>query len=247
MRKTLLFIFLISATSFIAQTFSTGEQTLLTNLKATITIDGTTNITTLTLKGPSNAWFSVGFGGLNMSSGVDVFRTDGTTIIDAISNSRVLPQEDTSQDWSVESNTVSGSVRTIIATRANDTGDANDYVFNPNTNSIPLIYAHGTSTSYGYHGGNRGFTSVAVLSTKQENLLSFSIYPNPSLDVVNVQLSNGTSEAKVKIYDLSGRLMKTKFLKANDTKIDVNNLSSGIYYINVSTDDKIGSQKFIKK
>ena len=91
MKKTLLFIFLIGASGLFAQTFSTGTQTLLTNLSAEIEIDGTTNITTLTLNGPSNAWFAIGFGGLSMSSGADVFRTDGTTIVDAQTNSRVLP------------------------------------------------------------------------------------------------------------------------------------------------------------
>lgn len=247
MKKSLLLIFLISASSMMSQVFSSGEQTLLTNLSFNIRIDGNTNKTTLTLKGPSNAWFAIGFGALNMSSGADVLRTDGTTIIDAKSSSRVNPPADTSQDWSLESNTVDGNVRTIVATRDNDTGDSDDFVFSPQEGSIPIIYAHGTSTSYGYHGGTRGFTTIGVLSSKQEELLSFETYPNPAIDFVNVQLSSDIIEADVMVFDVSGRLVKSQQINIDDTKLNISDLSKGIYFLTISSDNKTGTQKFIKQ
>lgn len=249
MKKTLLFIFLIGASSLFAQTFSTGTQTLLTGLSAEISISSDTNMTTLTLAGPSNAWFAIGFGGLGMLNGLDVFRTDGTTIVDAKSStsSKVLPPADTTQDWSLVSNTVAGSTRTIVATRANNTGDSDDFVFNPAAGSLSVIYAHGASTTYAYHGGTRGFTTLGVtLGISESRLLSFNMFPNPASDEVNIQLPTGTEKAKVSVFDYVGRLVSTQTVTPNNSKVNVSSLSSGMYLIRVSTDDKIGAQRFIK-
>ncbi|MDB2674877.1 DOMON domain-containing protein, partial [Flavobacteriaceae bacterium] len=161
MKKILLILFLTSSISLFAQSFSTGTQTLLSGLTANINIDADTDTTTLTLTGPSNAWFAIGFGNSDMG-GTDVFRTNGSTIVDAYSNGNALPAQDASQDWDLVSNTVSGSNRTIVATRANNTGDSNDHIFNASAGSLSVIYAKGSSTNYAYHGGNRGFTTLSV-------------------------------------------------------------------------------------
>ena len=247
MKKTLLSLFLISSFTLFAQSFSTGTQTLLSGLTANINIDADTNITTLTLTGLSNAWFAIGFGNLDMQ-GTDVFRTNGSTIVDAYSNGNALPAQDASQDWDLVSNTVSGSNRTIVATRANNTGDSNDHIFNASAGSLSVIYAKGSSTNYAYHGGNRGFTTLSVtLGISENKLLSFEMYPNPVRDVLNIQLQTGTDKAEVGVYDYTGRLVSTKTVSSNDSTLDVQNISKGIYIIRVATNSKIGVQRFIKK
>ena len=247
MKKTLLFLFLTTSISLFAQSFSTGTQTLLSGLTANINIDADTEITTLTLTGPSNAWFAIGFGNLDMG-GTDVFRTNGSTIVDAYSSGNALPAQDTSQDWNLVSNTVSGSNRTIVATRANNTGDSNDHVFSASAGSLSVIYAKGSSTSYAYHGGNRGFTTLSVtLGISENKLLSFEMYPNPVSDVLNIQLPSGTDKAEVGVYDYTGRLVSSKTISSNDSTLDVQKISKGIYIIRVATNNKIGVQRFIKK
>ena len=247
MKKILLFLFLTTSISLFAQSFSTGTQTLLSGLTANINIDADTEITTLTLTGPSNAWFAIGFGNLDMG-GTDVFRTNGSTIVDAYSSGNALPAQDTSQDWNLVSNTVSGSNRTIVATRANNTGDSNDHVFSASAGSLSVIYAKGSSTSYAYHGGNRGFTTLSVtLGISENKLLSFEMYPNPVSDVLNIQLPSGTDKAEVGVYDYTGRLVSSKTISSNDSTLDVQNISKGIYILRVTTNTKIGVQRFIKK
>jgi len=247
MKKILLILFLTSSISLFAQSFSTGTQTLLSGLTANINIDADTDITTLTLTGPSNAWFAIGFGNLDMQ-GTDVFRTNGSTIVDAYSSGNALPAQDSSQDWTLVSNTVSGSNRTIVATRANNTGDSDDHIFSASAGSLSVIYAKGTSTSYAYHGGNRGFTTLSVtLGISENKLLSFEMYPNPVSDVLNIQLPTGTDKAEVGVYDYTGRLVSTKTVSSNDSTLDVQNISKGIYIIRVATNSKIGVQRFIKK
>ena len=247
MKKILLILFLTSSISLFAQSFSTGTQTLLSGLTANINIDADTDITTLTLTGPSNAWFAIGFGNLDMG-GTDVFRTNGSTIVDAYSSGNALPAQDSSQDWNLVSNTVSGSNRTIVATRANNTGDSDDHIFSASAGSLSVIYAKGSSTSYAYHGGNRGFTTLSVtLGISENKLLSFEMYPNPVSDVLNIQLPTGTDKAEVGVYDYTGRLVSTKTISSNDSTLDVQNISKGIYIIRVTTNSKIGVQRFIKK
>ncbi len=247
MKKTLLILFLTTSISLFAQSFSTGTQTLLSGLTANINIDADTEITTLTLTGPSNAWFAIGFGNLDMG-GTDVFRTNGSTIVDAYSSGNALPAQDATQDWTLVTNTVSGSNRTIVATRANNTGNSDDHIFSASAGSLSVIYAKGSSTSYAYHGGNRGFTTLSVtLGISENKLLSFEMYPNPVSDVLNIQLPSGTDKAEVGVYDYTGRLVSSKTISSNDSTLDVQKISKGIYIIRVATNTKIGVQRFIKK
>lgn len=247
MKKTLLILSIIAlGFNANAQIFGTGDVTLNNNFSANIVINGTTSKTTLTMVVPSDVWFSVGFGGSNMSSGADIFRSDGSSITDAKTTGRFLPPKDSQQDWSIESNNVSGGVRTMVVTRDNNTNDSDDFVFNPNSSSLTLIWAHGTSTNYAYHGGNRGATSVSVLSTPKLNRLDFDLFPNPASDNVTIQLPSGDRNATVHFYDYIGKLVSSKNVTSINNKINVKDLSSGMYIMKVTTESKIGTQKFIK-
>ena len=249
MKKTLLILFLITSSSLFAQSFSTGTQTLSSGLTANINIDNDTGTTTLTLAGPSNKWFGIGFGNSNMN-GTDIFMTDGSSILDAYSTSNGQPQADSSQesgDWTLVSNTVSSGTRTIVATRANDTGNSNDYTFSASAGSLTVIWAVGSSTTYAYHS-IRGATALSVsLGISENNLLSFEMYPNPVSDLLSIQLPTSTEKAEVSVFDYTGRLVSSKTISSNDTAIDVQKISKGIYMIRVAANNKIGVQRFIKK
>jgi len=247
MKKTLLILFLITSFSLFAQSFSTGTQTLSSELTANINIDNDTGTTTLTLAGPSNKWFGIGFGNSNMN-GTDILMTNGSsTLRDAYSTSNGLPQAEASQDWTLEVNSVVNGTRTIVASRANNTGDSNDYVFNASAGSLTVIWAIGSSTEYAYHS-IRGATALSVsLGISENNLLSFEMYPNPVSDVLNIQLPTSTEKAEVSVFDYTGRLVSSKTISSNDKAIDVQKISKGIYMIRVAANNKIGVQRFIKK
>ena len=250
MKKTLLILFLITSSSLFAQSFSTGTQTLSSGLTANINIDNDTGTTTLTLAGPSNKWFGIGFGNSNMN-GTDIFMTNGSSIRDAYSTSNGQPQADSSPesgDWTLVSNTVSSGTRTIVATRANDTGNSNDYTFSASAGSLTVIWAIGASSQYSSGHSNRSATALSVsLGISENNLLSFEMYPNPVSDVLNIQLPTSTEKAEVSVFDYTGRLVSSKTISSNDTAIDVQKISKGIYMIRVAANNKIGVQRFIKK
>ena len=250
MKKTLLILFLITSSSLFAQSFSTGTQTLSSGLTTSINIDNDTGTTTLILAGPSNKWFGIGFGNSNMN-GTDIFMTNGSSIRDAYSTSNGQPQADSSPesgDWTLVSNTVSSSTRTIVATRANDTGNSNDHTFSASAGSLTVIWAIGASSQYSSGHSNRSAITLSVsLGISENNLLNFEMYPNPVSDLLNIQLPTGTEKAEVGVFDYTGRLVSSKTISSNDTAIDVQQISKGIYMIRLAANNKIGVQRFIKK
>lgn len=84
------------------------------------------------------------------------------------------------------------------------------------------------------------------LSTQGATANSFSIYPNPANDLLNISLGSAVTGVKeVRVMDLNGRqVMQTQLLE----NIPVKNLSSGLYVLMLKTaDGKEYSQKFLKK
>lgn len=116
---------------------------------------------TITIKGPSDRYFAVGFGS-GMSSGDLVMYSNNGVTTDFRDHNMVgytTPATDAQQDWTLVSNTVVASQRIIVATRALNTGDINDVLFNFSDNTQTLFWAKSSTASFGiaYHGsGNRG-------------------------------------------------------------------------------------------
>lgn len=90
-------------------------------------------------------------------------------------------------------------------------------------------------------------TSAPSLSVSEANRLDFEMFPNPASENVTIQLPSGDGKATVQFYDYIGKLALTRTITDFNNKIDINELSSGVYILKVSTDSKIGSQKFIKR
>lgn len=247
-KKLLLFFVTISGFMF-AQNTSTGVQTLKDDLS--ISIDTNQTTTTITVTGPSDAWFAVGFddSASNMFSNTDVFRTDGFTITDAQTAGNQLPPADVLQDWNMVSNTEDGNIRTIVAERDNNTGDSSDYIFSNTAGSIDLIWAYGSTTNYGYHGGtNRGATTAGLtLGTKDFTNLNFGLYPNPTDSDITLQLPSSIEKARITLYDFSGRKVKDQEISLVDNSMDLKGLVNGVYVLKVASSDMVGVKRIIKK
>ena len=161
MRKiTLSLLFLFSFFISQAQYTTTGEITLTPGYTVQFDVDGPNDTVTMTMVGPSNVWLGVALnvnsGNSMGSGGEDVILYTSSGLIDAkLTGSNAPPNITESQNWSVISNNVSGSVRTIVASRALNTGDSSDYVFTKNTGNLPMLWAKGISLSLAYNA-NRG-------------------------------------------------------------------------------------------
>jgi hypothetical protein len=200
-KSTLLLAFLllfILPVSF-AQTYTTGVVNLSSTagLAMTAKIDVGTQVT-LTLTGPSSRWFALGFNASSMTNGTDVVGVHSATTLSAFDCKLTgfsAPVTDAQQNWTITSDVVNAGIRTVIATRALNTGDANDYIFPANPTSISLIWARSSSASFSYsnHGGsNRGIAAG-----------SFSFVPPPAPPAAPTGAANQTLCAGATISQLS--------------------------------------------
>lgn len=122
----------------------------------------------------------------------------------------------------------------------------------PSTNEGPVtFYAAGNAANgNGSPSGDQIVTSslsAPSLGISEAKRLVFNMYPNPSSDLVQIELPTGTTEAEAGVFDYKGRRVNVKRISPNDNQLDVSDLAAGIYLIRISTDEKVGIQKLIKK
>ena len=150
-----------------SQIYTTGTVTLSNSagLEMSIKLD-VGNDVTMTLTGPTNRWFAVGFDASTMVAGTDVVSVNSVgalTNLDASLSGFSAPVTDNQQDWTITSDQVNAWIRTVIASRALNTNDPLDHVFTASAGVLSLIWARGNSNtfSYSYHGSlNRGIVTV---------------------------------------------------------------------------------------
>ena len=249
-----LFSFVLMTMSFQAQTYSTGVINLssTSGLEFTSQIDITSTEVTLTLIGPGDRWLGLGFDATNMLGQTDVVIFDGTNLTDrTFTGGRATPTLDTNQDWSISSNTLSSGVRTLVATRALDTGETNDYDFVANAGSINLVWARGNGATFnlGFHGGsNRGATASGItLGTNDFDIAdTFKIIPNPASSNLNLKLSKSFDAANVKVYNALGKQIHNTVISNFDASIDISSWSNGIYLVSVEIANKLQTKRFVK-
>ena len=122
-----------------------------------------------------------------------------------------------------------------LSTLANWDGGLNQikYDSDGNNGNLPLIYV---SNLYFY---NSGTASVGKIQD-----FELSLYPNPVKDIANIE--TGESIDMVRIYDLTGRMVKQANPYSNNFRIDVTSLNKGVYMVKLNSGDKTGSIKLIK-
>lgn len=101
-------------------------------------------------------------------------------------------------------------------------------------------YTINSRTTYNYN-------SSITLSTEQVEIVNVgvSVYPNPTTSVLNIDCPNSLTISKIKIMDVTG---KTVLVQVGDVKqINVDNLISGLYIVNLYSENGNTTIKFVKK
>ena len=77
------------------------------------------------------------------------------------------------------------------------------------------------------------FDSTTLSDRLEESSSNFRLYPNPvSGNVVNI-ISNNIDVFEVDVFSLSGKLIISNI--SNDGQINISNLKSGVYLINIES------------
>lgn len=234
---------LFFTTAFFAQTYSTGPMQFDTNYGAQIDVNSTSNVVTLTLTGPSDRYLGIGFDTVNMlTAGKDCLIFNGTSLTDRSFNGNTgTPALDGVQDWTIASNNVNFGVRTLVATRARVATAANDFTFPAAAGPLQLVWSRGDNNGFNlqYHGGagRSAFSSNLTLGNNQFEKQSFQMFPNPAKGFVTIAMpSDLTTKGELKMYDISGRVVKVQTISELETQINTSELQTGNYLVVVRTE-----------
>jgi hypothetical protein len=252
MKKTTILLFSLFTFIGFAQSKSTGVMSLNNGIPITanFTLNNDTSAVTLVLTGPSDRWFGLGIGvvaGFGMQNGDVIVYT--TALSDRNFVGTGTPAVDAAQSWTTVSNTTAGTIRTLTLTRSLTNTDANDFQMPyASTNSISVGGARPTSatTSIGGHGGQGGFATAVftTLGVEDFSLNAAMIYPNPSKGIFTVKAKSDLKS--ITIYSQTGALIKSvQVTDFDNTEINVEGLSTGIYLLELQNDTDRSWKKVI--
>ena len=88
------------------------------------------------------------------------------------------------------------------------------------------------------------FTSV--LSTNDYISSKISVYPNPVKDIISITNDSNEIIKNVDISDINGRTIKS-FKSVSQNQINISDLSSGVYFLKITTDGGNAIKKIIKE
>ncbi len=116
-------------------------------------------------------------------------------------------------------------------------------------NWIPYAVQTGSSQTYNVNfivdGNNVYPQSSSGIENKNHSEINFSIFPNPSKDIII--LTGIHKKSNMLIYDISGKLVRSEII-FNNSKINVSGFKLGTYIVVLSNENgETGVQKFVKE
>lgn len=128
-----------------------------------------------------------------------------------------------------------------------DFGDGICCSFLTGSGNYSLTDGNGATLASGGQFGTEEETTfgmVGGLGVNEANSREFQLYPNPSNGSVTISTENGVSISSVSVTDLSGRTVFMLNQAFNQrTTLDLNQLTDGIYLVNVIGENGIVSKK----
>lgn len=240
---------------------STGAATYLScgvNELTALDVSGLLQLETLNFSG--NQLTSIDLS-LNASL-TDLYCTDNLLTSLDVSNNTSL-EEIWCQDNSIISLDFSNNV-VLIAIEAQNNSLTSLNVANGNNANFTKFYAFGSpdltcvkvdDAAYSTANWTGGYFSVGATATFSEDCNGGTIgidqvyqeqiliYPNPTSGCIDIQCSDSSKIQKIKIIDLSGKLVMEQNAGSS---ADLSFLSNGTYFVQIETDFNSITKKFVK-
>lgn len=89
------------------------------------------------------------------------------------------------------------------------------------------------------------FYNVATASVDNNELLGFSMYPNPASNRLNISAKETIQNAD--IFNVLGKRVMSLDINKSSESIDISGLTSGIYLVKYNVNGTVGTAKFIKQ
>ncbi|MBN2745904.1 MAG: lamin tail domain-containing protein [Bacteroidales bacterium] len=117
--------------------------------------------------------------------------------------------------------------------------------------SLPLginSFSVVVENTYGCFGSDTVIVFIADCSEIEDptNQSSFSVYPNPSNGLINIEFSISNLDGQLSIYNTAGKLMESiEITNAKGLQIDMTRFAKGVYYLQMQSQDNITVKKLI--
>jgi hypothetical protein len=89
------------------------------------------------------------------------------------------------------------------------------------------------------------FSVDRTLGTADFFKSNFTVYPNPSSDVISISNNNNITLNSIEVSDINGRIIKN--VDVNTTSFSVRELNAGVYFLKITTLNGVGTTKFVKQ
>ena len=95
--------------------------------------------------------------------------------------------------------------------------------------------------------GNVTLGQCNVICTSTANVMTpgFLVYPNPTIDKLNIQLDN-IDQATISIYNALGQIIISQNIYNKNSSVDISTITDGLYYISLHNGTQTVKQKIIK-
>ncbi len=133
-----------------------------------------------------------------------------------------------------------GSGRDVFRSVSKSSNDELYFIGNTTSDDLDI----GTTSGFDVVIGRFSFEISSVSNDVLD--ISFSFYPNPSTDNLNIMVDDIQDEFSISIYDSTGLLVLSDVMLSNKRSIDVSSLSKGLYTLSISYEHNQSSSQFIK-
>ncbi len=77
-------------------------------------------------------------------------------------------------------------------------------------------------------------SGVTEIHFGQASSLMFKIFPNPAKTFFNISIPYTTERTEIKIFDVSGKQVKSEELRAKNCRVSLDGIKNGIYFVKVN-------------
>lgn len=92
----------------------------------------------------------------------------------------------------------------------------------------------------------RVLDAALINNEELEKVVYFEAFPNPMFDQLNIYTEVNRGEARIRVYDIKGRLVLKDSMIGTSKSLDVSQLQTGVYFMHLAGDGYQQSVKLVK-
>lgn len=104
-----------------------------------------------------------------------------------------------------------------------------------------------TSDAYLFMVDDMKVTGTVTAGVNDALSNKFSMFPNPANNVISISNADNVLVNSINITDINGRIvMSNNYNGVNTTELNVSALTSGVYFVNINTNEGVATKKLMK-